>query len=119
MIFTREESNQITRALFYPEFQRGDEYVYSILQGIIDRERKELILELIEQVEEIKLALSKAISKSFLEQVDEIKLNYRVQIRELKREGSRLLKQIAQLTGLELKYNPFISDNNIFFRSLP
>jgi hypothetical protein len=107
MLFTNEEVLKVTRALYYPEYEQGDTYVYAILSGITDIKRKARILFLIDEIDSLSSQITEVINKSHLEQVDTIRFNYLAKIRLLKSEASRLLRELAMLAGLELKFDPY------------
>lgn len=71
-------------------------------QPVIDR-----VLEILVEIATVDEQLKEAVSMSFVTQSRESKLNYSLQLRQIKEEGSRILSELCRLLNIHLSYNKY------------
>lgn len=57
-------------------------------------------------------SLSSVVTDGMAERVGDLQLNYTKYMQLLRMEGSRLLKEIASLSGIPVSYNPYIQGSS-------
>lgn len=79
---------------------------YQFTQAAVDT-----MSALLQQIADIDAKLTAATEDSMAEKVDSLGLNYRQHVKHLKSEGSRLLRQLSNVTGLKIEYNKYTTPN--------
>ena len=106
-LFSQEEKFRITRALGIEEFDRLSERVEIALDKIADPGRYTRVMAILDKLDTFDDRIFAAVEKSFVQQVDTIKLSYSPLVSHLKAEATRCLNELANLVGLEITYNKF------------
>lgn len=91
----------------------------NVLDPVLDVARASRANDLIAQLNAIDVALTAARIDSMATAVGELKVNYAQHIGLLKAEGSRLLKELSNLTGLAVAYDRFSGQSPITVRRSP
>jgi predicted RNA methylase len=73
-------------------------------QPVIDR-----VLEILDELVVVDNQLKEAVSLSFVTASRESKLNYSLNLRQIKREGTRILMEMCRLLSISLAYNKYES----------
>lgn len=110
MLFSEFEKFRITRALGFPEYDRLNERVEIALDKITDPQRYARIIQILDKLDQFDEKILAAVEKSFVQQVDTIKLNYMPLISHLKAEATRCLNELAYLADLDIQFNKFTGE---------
>ena len=106
-LFTEFEKFRVTVYLGYKEYDRLDEAVEVALDKITDPARHARAIEIMDLLDTFDAKILAAAEKGNVKQVDTIILNYSQAVSFLKQEASRLLRELAWILDLDLKYNKF------------
>ena len=116
--FTEEDISRIKLLLGYVEFPTMEPDTETRLQSIQDVVRYKRAMTLVFEIEALNAQIAEFVAKTFIVNVDGIQLNYEKVIANLKLEGTRKLKELAYITNLDVRYNPFGTGKNLSFTSI-
>lgn len=86
-------------------------YTSDVLDPVLDVARASRANDLIAQLNAVDVALATARIDSMATAVGDLKVDYARHMSLLKAEGSRLLKDLANLTGLAVAYDRFLGQS--------
>ncbi|MFB2876840.1 hypothetical protein [Floridanema aerugineum] len=82
-------------------------YLDDNLEPTVSASRQPLVLNIMENINAVENALNSAVLDSMALQVGDLKVDYATHISQLKNQGTMLLIQLSQLTGLPIAFDKF------------
>ena len=108
-LFTEAEKFRVTVLLGYPEYDRLNEAVEVALDKITDPARYARAIQIMDLLDTFDAKILAAAEKGNVKQVDTIILDYNQAVTFLKQEATRLLRELAWLLDLDIKFNNLIT----------
>lgn len=112
-LFTEAEMERISIEFGYEEWDRIDETLIISLSAIVSIERKNKIIALLDEVDQIETLVTDTLKKGFIQAVDTVQLSYTKSANRLMAEASRKLEWAAYLCHVQLKYNRFSENTGL------
>ena len=106
-LFTEAEKFRVAVLLGYPEYDRLNEAVEVSLDKITDPARYTRAIQIMDLLDTFDSKILAAAEKGNVKQVDTIILDYNQAVTFLKQEATRLLRELAWLLDLDIKFNKF------------
>lgn len=106
-LFTKEEVERFAMQVGQYEWDETENTIRTALTAIATTSRKEKIIQLMDEVDELENRITELLKKGFINDVEGVNLGYINAANQLLTEASRKLNYMARLANISVFYDRF------------